>query len=56
MGWGCQEVLSAIQTRHKSGEPMELSTVAFEGQLMVSRAKNRYGSWRAALVAAGIGD
>lgn len=56
MGWSRQEVLAAIQDRHRSGQSMELATVVFEDQLLVSRAKNRYRSWGAALEAAGVAD
>ena len=49
-----QKLLETIKQRHESGETLVWTDVSLENRAFASAAKQAFGSWRRALIAAGI--
>jgi len=53
--WTDEEVLAQIRRRHRRGLPLNVAAVKKDiGQALTHQARNRFGSWNAALGAAGV--
>ena len=50
------ELLVALQARHRRGEPMRVTDVMQTELRLAKAARKHFGSWRSALRAAGLGD
>jgi hypothetical protein len=49
-----KRILDALQQRHQAGLSLSWSEVCLENRAIATAAKNAFGCWRSALVAAGI--
>lgn len=49
-----QKLLKTIRQKHKSGETLVWTNVCLENRALASAGKRAFGSWRRALIAAGI--
>jgi len=54
MDWTAAEVTAEISRRRRAGLPLNLGAVQAEGQSLTHQARSRFGSWDAALSAAGV--
>ena len=52
--WSAAAVLAEIRRRRRSGKPLNCFTVATESQAVTHQARKYFGSWDAALRAAGV--
>ena len=52
--WSAERIITCIQLRYQEGLPLEQRKVAQEDQRLVHAARRYFGSWSAALIAAGI--
>ncbi len=50
------QILDRIRSRHSAGQSIRHCDVCFEDAAFARWVKNRYGSWRAAVEAAGVDD
>jgi hypothetical protein len=55
LDWTREAVVEAIQARQRAGLPLHRTAVVqTDGQALTHQARNRFGSWDAALLAAGV--